>query len=67
MDGKWAELLNEILEVSPYACFFILAFAGAYFMYKVSMNNIKELSQKTIDEIRNAYKEAFGTLKLLLK
>lgn len=47
--------------------YYYMEFAGAYFMYKVSMNNIKELSQKTIDEIRNAYKEAFGTLKLLLK
>lgn len=63
MDPAWAELGRELIEISPYALFVVIAFVSAYFMFKVSIKAIKEQSEKAIEEMRKAYDDALKRLK----
>ena len=56
MDPAWAELGKEIIEISPYALFVVIAFASAYFMFK-------EQSEKAIEEMRKAFDDALKRVK----
>ena len=58
MDSIWAELALKIVEICPYAACIIIAFACAYFMFKVTINAIKSQSEKAIEEMRKAFDDA---------
>jgi len=65
-DGKWAELLSKLVDVSPYLVVLLAMAVIFYFMYKVAiksyesisnsaMENNSKMMDNSIREIRDAY------------
>lgn len=59
----FAELGKDILAVSPYALFVVIAYISAYVMFKISVTTIQKHFENAVEQIRKAYDSAYHNLK----
>ena len=53
-------ILSELLKISPFSVLLVLGFVLFYYMHKKAIEVIKDFSEKSIHEIRNAYHDAYN-------
>lgn len=59
----FAELGKDILDVSPYALFVVVAYISAYVMFKISVTTIQKHFENAVEQIRKAYDSAYRNPK----
>lgn len=58
MEEAISNLGNTILAQSPYLFLTVLAFVGAFFMFKINVKEVHQFATESIKTIEKAYSEA---------
>ena len=63
-DGKWAELLMKLIDVSPYLAVMIVMASIMYLINKVAINSHQKIVDKAIEENRDLLAEAVREIRI---
>ena len=63
-DGKWAELLMKLIDVSPYLAVMIVMAIIIYLINKVAINSHQKIVDKAIEENRDLLAEAVREIRI---
>lgn len=63
-DGKWAELLMKLIDVSPYLAVMIVMAIIMYLINKVAINSHQKIVDKAIEENRDLLAEAVREIRI---
>ena len=63
-DGKWAEFLMKLLDVSPYLVIMVVMALIMYFTNKASTNAHQKTFDKALEENKNLVTEAVREIRV---